>query len=115
MGPHCPRCAWTVWWIGADTDEAALLSGRASDLWQKVFELAEEVLFVFEKRLYLHIDLLRRNERHFRGRNKSKRGSFQFGTLENTHVVHHPLFSLLVSYWVLQRVLLLLSVCLQDL
>jgi len=72
MGPHCPRCAWTVWWIGADTNEAALLDGRASDLWQKVFELAEEVLFIFEKRLYLHIDLLRRNERLFHDGTKAR-------------------------------------------
>jgi len=76
MGPHCPRCTWTVWWIGADTDEATLLGSSASELWQKVFELAEEVLFVFEKRLYLDIDLLRRNERLFRGGTKARRVPF---------------------------------------
>jgi hypothetical protein len=56
--PQRPRYAWALRWIWTDTDET-LLSRCASDLRQKVFELAEEVLFVFEERLNLDIDLLR--------------------------------------------------------
>jgi len=59
--PLCPPadCSLrTLRWIWTDTDET-LLSRCASNLGQKVIELAEEVLFVFEKRLNLDIDLLR--------------------------------------------------------
>lgn len=57
MRPHCPRCTRAVGWIGADANEATLLGGCACDLRQKIFEFAEEVFFVFEKRLHLDIDL----------------------------------------------------------
>jgi hypothetical protein len=57
MRPHCPRYTRTVGWIGADTDETTLLGRCACDLRQEVFEFAQEVFFVFEKRLHLDIDL----------------------------------------------------------
>lgn len=92
-----------------------MLSGRASDLRKKVLELAKEVLFVFEKRLHLHIDLFNDNERLFSAEQKQEWFLSVRGIRKYTHIVHHPLLSLLISYGVLQRVLLLLSVCLQNL
>jgi hypothetical protein len=57
MRPHCARCTRTVGWIGADTDETALLGRCARNLRQKVFEFAKEIFFVFKKRLDLDINL----------------------------------------------------------
>jgi hypothetical protein len=56
--PHGPRRVRIFQRIGANTDEAALLGRCTSDLRQKVFELSEQVLLVFEESLHLDIDLL---------------------------------------------------------